>query len=72
MKLGPVTKPDKRNTTRPKKTDNTPSQEIVTLSSFLQFMADLGQSRTWIPVAWSIILIFSLTTTFYLTKTKKS
>ena len=43
--------------------------EIVTSLSFFQFMANLEPSRSQIPDAWSVKLTFSLTITFYLTKT---
>ena len=44
--------------------------EIVTSLSFFQFMANLEPSRSQIPDAWSVKLTFSLTITFYLTKTE--
>ena len=55
MKLGPVTKLDKTNTATSKKfVDN----------------VMLPHCDVMIPDAWSINTIFSLTITFYLTKTK--
>ena len=51
-------------------------QEIVTSLAFFQFTANLEQSGSRIPDAYSIKLMFSSTVTFYLTKnenrTKKS
>ena len=44
MKLGPVTKLDKRNTATPKKSIMT-YRQIVTSLSFFRFMANLEQSR---------------------------
>ena len=41
----------------------------MTSFSFFRFMADLDQSESRIPGAWSIIRKFSLVATFYLTKT---
>ena len=44
--------------------------EIVTSSSCFQFMANLEQSGNRIPDAQPVKLTFSLTVTFYLTKTE--
>ena len=44
--------------------------EIVISLSFFRFMANLEPSRSQIPDAWSVKLTFSLTITFYLTKTE--
>ena len=66
MKLGPVTKLDKRNTATSKKLMMTSCQQM-SLSNFW-FMTNLEQSGSWIPDAWSVKLIFSLIITFYLTK----
>ena len=53
MKLGPVTKPDKRNETaskkKKKKIDDDTMSEIVTSLSFFQFMANPEQSGSPIP-----------------------
>ena len=38
--------------------------------SFFRFMANLEQSSSQIPDAWSVKLTFLLTVTFYLTKLK--
>ena len=70
MKLGPVTKLDKRTTTTSKNLTMMSFQQIVTIFSFLQFMAKLQSSRSQILDAWSIKLIFSLIISFYLTKSE--
>ena len=54
MKLGPITKLDKKNAATLKKL-------------MIRFKADLEQFGCRIPETWSVILVFSLT--FYLTKT---
>ena len=51
MKLGPVTKLDKKNKTTPKKFDNDVMSTIVTSLFVFLFMADLEQSRSQIPDA---------------------
>ena len=48
MKLGPVTKLDKRKKTTSKKFDDTSYQQIVTSLSFFGFMFNLEQSESWI------------------------
>ena len=72
MKLGSVTKLDKRNKTTSKKWIITSCWKIVTLLPFFQFMANLRQYGSRNPDA----CIFSLIVTFYLAKagnkTKKS
>ena len=45
-------------------------QDVMASLSFFQFMSNLEQSRSWIPDAESLKLTFSLTLTFYLTKSK--
>ena len=76
MKLRPVTKFNKRNTAISKNMTMTSFQQIVTSLSFFRFKTNLEQSRSRIPDAWSVKLIFSLTVTFYLinteNRTKKS
>ena len=67
MKLGPVTKPDIRNTATSKNLTITLCRQIVT--SF-QFMDNLQPPGGRIPDAWSIKHTFSLITSFYLTKTE--
>ena len=56
MELGPVTKLDKRNK--------------IKLLSFFGFRANLEQSGSWIPEAWSLKLTFSSIGAFYLIKTE--
>ena len=69
MKLGPVTKLDKRNKTMLKKLLMASFRQIVTLS-FFRFMVSLEQSGSRIPDAEFVKLTFSLTVTFYLMKTE--
>ena len=69
MKLGQLTKHDKKNTATPKKL-MTSCQQIVTSLSLFRFMANLEQYGSWIPNAWSVKLAFSLIVTFYLVKTE--
>ena len=70
MKVGPVTKLDKRNKTSQKKLTMTSCRRIMTLLPFFQFTANLEQSGSRIPDAQTVKLIFSLIVTFYLTKTE--
>ena len=70
MKLGPVTKLDKRNKTTSKNVTMKSWWQIVTSLSFFGFLANLEQSGSWIPDAESVKLTFSLTVTFYVTKTE--
>ena len=56
MKLGPVTKYDKRNTVTSKKVTMTSYRKIMTSLPFFPFMANLEHSGIWIPEAWSINL----------------
>ena len=76
LKLGPVTKVDKRNMARSKKLydDNISANYGVIV--FFQFMANLKPSRNRILEVWSIKYKFLLKVTFHLTKsenrTKKS
>ena len=70
MKLGPVTKPDKKNTATSKKWTITSCGQVVTSMFFFQFMANLQPSRSWIADAWPIKLMFSLTISFYLAETE--
>ena len=51
MKLGPVTKVDKRNKVTLKRLKITPCRKFVMSLSFFQFMANLKQSGKWIPDA---------------------
>ena len=45
-------------------------QQVMASSFFFQFTVDLELSGTQITVAWSMILMFSLTATFYFPKSK--
>ena len=56
MKLGPVTKIDKRNKTTSKKLTLTSCQIIVTSLPFFGFLANLEQSGGRIPNTESFIL----------------
>ena len=49
MKLGPVTKLDKRNKTTSKKFDDDVMLENCDVIVIFQFMANLEQSGSWIP-----------------------
>ena len=62
MKLEPLTKLDKRNTSY--------TQTVASLS-FYRFVVNLEQSGSWIPDAWSVKLTFSLMVIFSLKKTEK-
>ena len=68
MKLGPVTKLDKKSKTTSKKSMMTSCHQILTSLPFSQFKDNLEQSETRITDAWSVKFIFSLTVTFYFTK----
>ena len=48
----------------------TSRRQIVTPLSIFQFMTNLEQSGSRVPEAWSLKLTFSLTVTFWLTKTE--
>ena len=72
MKLGPVPKLDKRSKTTSKSLTITSFQKTVTSLPFFQFTANLEQSGSRIPDAYSVKLIFSSIVTFYLTKTDDS
>ena len=58
MKLGPVTKRDKRNLVT-KKLTMTPCQQIVMPLSSFRLKANLTHTGIWIPDAWSLKLTFS-------------
>ena len=58
MKLGPVTKPDKRNKTTSKNLTLTSCQKIVTSFSFFGFLANLEQSGGRTPDAESAKVMF--------------
>ena len=70
MKLGPVTKLDKKNNTTSKTFGDDAMSENCDVIPIFQFMANLEQSGSRIPVAQSVKLKFSLTVAFYLTKTE--
>ena len=70
VKFGPVNKIDKRNKTASKKLAMTSYQKLVTSSSFFGFLANLEQSRGWIPDRESAEVMFPVTVTFCLTKTE--
>ena len=68
MKLEPLTKLDKRNTTTSEIFDV--SSANCDILSFFWLMADLEQSESRILDTWSLILKFLWITTFYPTKTE--
>ena len=70
MKLGPVTKLDKRNKTTSKNLTLTSCRKIVTSLSFFGFLTNLEQSGGRIPDTESAKVMFSVIVTFYLTKTE--
>ena len=70
MKLGPVTNLTRKTKQRQKILTIASCQKIVKSLLFFQFMANLGQSGSQIPDEQSVKFIFSLTVTFYLTKTE--
>ena len=70
MKLGPVTKFEKKTQERQKISRMTSCQHNVTSLLFFRFMANLEQSRSRMPGAWSVKLTFLLNNTFYLIKTE--
>ena len=70
MKLGPLTKVDKRNKTTSKNLALMLCRQIMTLLSFSGFLANLEQSRERIPDTESGKVMFSVTVTFCRTKTE--
>ena len=70
MKLGPVTKIDKRKKIASTKSDVDVMSEIVTSLSFFGFLVNLEQSRGRIPETGSAKVMFSGIVTFCLTKTE--
>ena len=70
MKLGPVTKPDKRNKTTSINLMMTSFRKIVTSLSFFGFLANLEQSGGLIPAIEPAKSMFSVKVTFRLTKTE--
>ena len=69
MKLGAVTKLDKRNTATSKKLTMTSCRQMMSLSN-VQLMTNLEQSGSWISAAWSAKFALSLIVNFYLTKNR--
>ena len=69
-KLGPVIKLYKRNTKASNKFDDDFMLRSCDIIVIFQFMASYEQSGSRIPDAWSVLLTFSLTVTFHLTKTE--
>ena len=69
MKVGPVNKIYKRNTA----TSRTINDDVMLTNFYVvaifQFKVNLEQSESRIQDVWSLIFLFSLTVTFYLTKT---
>ena len=72
MKLGSVTKLEKRKDTRSKKIDDDFMPEIVTSLSIFQFMANMQQSGSRVPDAYPVKRIFSLIVIFYIPKTENN
>ena len=70
MKLGPVTKLDKKNKTTSENFDDDVMSVIVTSLSFFGFLANLEQSGDRIPDTKSEKVTFSLILTFSLRKTE--
>ena len=70
MKLGPVTKLDKRNKTTSKKLTLTSCQTIVKSLPFFGFLANLEQSGGRNPNTESANVMFSVIATFHSTKTE--
>ena len=70
MKLGPVTKLDKKNKKRQKQLTMTICQKIVTSLPFFKYAVNLEQSESRIPETESMKLIFSLILNFYFAKTE--
>ena len=70
MKLGPVTKLDKRYKTRSKNLTLASCRKIVTSLSFSGFLANFEQSKSRIPDTESAEVMFSVIVLFCLTKTE--
>ena len=68
MKVGPVTKLDKKNTASQKNLTMTLCQQIVTSWLFFQFMTNLEQSGSRISDVSSVKLIFLVIVNFYFAK----
>ena len=70
MKLGPVTKLEKRKKTTSKKFDNNVMSANCDNIIIFPIYGQFGAIQSWIPVAWSVKLIFPLTVTIILQKLK--
>ena len=70
MKFGPVTELDKKSKITSKELTMTSCQQIVTLPSFCQVLANLEHSGSWIPDREFVNFAFSILVAFYLTKTE--
>ena len=70
MKLGRITRHDKRNKQRQKNWLWCLVNELWRHCHFLSLWPILEQSGSWIRNAWSVKLTFSLITTFYYRKTE--
>ena len=70
MKLGPVTKLDKRNKITSKKFDDEVMSANCDVIVIFVFLTNLEQSGGRIPDAESVNFSFSLIVTFYPTKTE--
>ena len=70
MKLGPITKLDKRNKTTSKNLMMTSCRKIVTSWSFFGFLANLEKSKGRIPDTESAKVMLSWIVPFCLTKTE--
>ena len=68
MKLGLLTKLDKKTSQSQKILTMTLCRQVATLFSFFEFMANFHLLRDRIPDEWSIKYTFLLRVTFYLTK----
>ena len=68
MKLEPATKLERwqKNTATSKNFDH----DVMISKMTSRFMANLQPFRGWFPDAWATKLVFSLTVTFYFTKTE--
>ena len=69
MNVGPVTKLHKRNKTTSKKFDDDVMSANCDVIVIFPIYSPFEQSGSRIRDAWSVKLTFSLTVTFYLTKT---
>ena len=70
MKLGPVTKLDKRNKTTSKKIDIDAMSENCDVIAIFRILVNLEQSGSRIPDTESVKVMFSVIVAFCLTKTE--